>query len=143
MRIPTHPRFYVVSPCFAVAKVWRTTLDGNPTVFVDPVKVDLHDEKSNYCYADEGLINKYVTIWAAKDTADVIIAIALWWTGSGLASKIINRVDPTTLAQALAEAAISWPGYPYTDLNYTDMQKGSKYYDEYKQLNDAIQSEYG
>jgi hypothetical protein len=153
MHIPAHPRFYVVSPCFAVAKVWRTTLDGNPTVFVDPVKVDLHGEKSNYCYADTNLINTYVGIWAAADAARVVEIILSLGVKSGqiVVSKglqkvagVINKwIDPITLAQSIGEAAISWPGYPYSDLNYTDMQSGSKYYDEYAKLNEALQSEYG
>jgi len=141
MHVPAHPRFYVVSPCFAVAKVWRTTYDGNPTVFVHPIKVDLHGEKSNYCYADDNLINEYVGIWAATDAARILEYF--YGPEKGIFAKIWNAVDPITLVQGLAEAAISWPGYPYSDLNYTDMQQGSKYYDEYNKLNEALQSEYG
>jgi hypothetical protein len=153
MHIPAHPRFYVVSPCFAVAKVWRTTYDGNPTVFVDPIRVDLHGEKSNYCYADTNLVNAYVGIWAAADAARIAAIILSWGVESGhigvsegvskVAGWINKWIDPITIAQSIGEAAISWPGYPYSDLNYTDMQQGSKYFDEYTKISEAIQSEYG
>lgn len=153
MHIPAHPRFYVVSPCFAVAKIWKTTYGGNPTVFVDPIRVNLHGEKSNYCYADTNLVNSYVEIWAAADAARVAAIILSWGVASGeigvsegiqKVAGVINKwVDPITLAQSIGEAAISWPGYPYSDLNYTDMQQGSKYFDEYAKLSEAIQSEYG
>jgi len=119
--IPPNPRFYVVSPCFATAKIWKTKYNGDPTIFVYPEKVDLGDSASNYCYADEGLINQYTAVWLGSDAATIITTI----TGFGVASdavkligKIINIADPVTLAQGIIEGAISWPTWPYKALTY-------------------------
>jgi ASC-1-like (ASCH) protein len=152
MHVPSHPRFYVVSPCFAVAKVWKTNLDGELTVFVRPVKIDT-EGSSNYCYADSNLINTYTTIWATADTATIVEIVLSWGVSSGrivvkewvekAASVVSKYVDPITLVQSIAEAAISWPGPPYTGLNYTDMQEGSKNYEGFKELENALKSAYG
>jgi hypothetical protein len=88
------------------------------------------DKSSNYCYADEDLINAYTAIWAAEDTATVIEAILSFGTSSGKIAlkglaettfKEWDKLDPSSFLAAMAEAAISWPGHPYRDLNYTDM----------------------
>nr|MBA4405217.1 hypothetical protein [Nanoarchaeum sp.] len=150
-RIPSHPRFYVVSPCFAVAKVWKTNLEGEPTIFVYPIKVDV-EGRSNYCYADTALVNAYTTIWATSDIltiAETILTLGTSSAKTGLKLTLKNTLerwgifDPVTFGQVMAEAAISWPGYPYTDLNYTDMQEGSKNYEGFKELENALKSTYG
>lgn len=129
--IPPHPRFYVVSPCFAKAKVWKTNLDGEPTIFVLPEKVDMNGTASNYCYADEGLVNTYTAIWAASDVATIITtltgvgtvqkALKLPQEAMKLVGQVINIADPVTLAQGIAEGFVSWPGWPFQPLNYTQM----------------------
>jgi hypothetical protein len=83
MHVPSNPRFYVVSPCFAVAKVWKTNLDGQPTIFVHPIKVDMKGKNSNYCYADSDLINAYTAIWAAADAAQIAEIVLTWAVSSG------------------------------------------------------------
>ncbi len=122
MHVPEHPRFYVVSPCFAIAKIWKTKYNGEDTIFIKPEKCDV--EASNYCYADEDLVNNYVLIWAASDTATVIEAY-LTFGASSVASKIVKHTDPVTVAQVIAESAISWPGWPFEGLTYDKMQAGA------------------
>ena len=57
--VTENPRFHLVSPCFAVAKVWKSGVDGSIYVDIDkggkcnvtgcPSGIDT----PNYCYADE------------------------------------------------------------------------------------------
>jgi len=155
-RVPSHPRFYIVSPCFAVAKVWKTNLDGEPTIFVHPVLVDTETNSSNYCYADENLINTYTTIWATEDAATIIEAILSFGVSSGrivlkeatktLADKVLNIwgfTDPATLFAILAEAAISWPGAPYDELSLDDMEKNVENMEAFNELRQALEEEFG
>ncbi len=130
MHVPQHPRFYVVSPCFAIAKVWKTIYNGEPTIFIYPEKKETPGS-SNYCYADSNLINQYVAIWAISD----ILSFMPWssFLGKlGLAEKltktvdkIIGIADPVTLAQGILEGAISWPGYPFAPLTYEDIVRAT------------------
>ena len=119
--VPPHPRFYVVSPCFANAKIWKTTLDGKPTIFVYPEKIDLGDSASNYCYADINLVNQYTAVWAISDVATVITVITGWGAAKGavaIAKQVINIADPVTLVQGIVEGAISWPTWPFKTLTW-------------------------
>jgi hypothetical protein len=124
MHVPSHPRFYLVSPCFATVKIWKTKYNGEDTIFIKPEKCNLGDQASNFCYADEDLINKYTGIWFASDVATVVESIltageaAVW-------KSVVKAADPVTLTQALAEATISWPGWPYSDLTYEKLQNNS------------------
>ncbi|MEM3609834.1 MAG: hypothetical protein QW076_02925 [Candidatus Anstonellales archaeon] len=128
MRVPSHPRFYVVSPCFAMAKIWKTNYDNKPTIFINIEKADVDGEASNYCIADNNLINLYYTIWTTSD----IVTLTSWlWSGplksmSELLNKIIKVTDPVTLAQGIAEGLISWPTSPWQPLTYEIMQKYQK-----------------
>lgn len=151
--IPSNPRFYVVSPCVANAKIWKTTYNGKPTIFVYPEKVYLEGEASNYCYADEGLVNQYVTIWFLSDVGTVIQSVNGFVIGRELkgaqqiadvadrslvisavkssynyiADKVFMITDPITLAQGIAEGAIGWPGLPFKPLTWEQISKyGSK-----------------
>jgi len=120
--VPEHPRFYVVSPCLATAKIWKTTYNGQPTIFINMDKVDLGDSASNYCYADSNLINSYVAIWFASDTATLVTTVlpflSLPKTVTSLVGKIIGIADPITLTQGIVEGAISWPGQPFKTLTW-------------------------
>lgn len=128
MHVPENPRFYVVSPCMATAKIWKTTYNGDPTIFVYPQKVDLGDSASNYCYADSNLINEYTAIWLGSDVTTIVTTI----TGIGAAEgamEIVNKVfataDPGTLAQGIIEGAISWPGWPFKELTWEQISANS------------------
>jgi hypothetical protein len=142
MQVPANPRFYVVSPCFAVAKIWKTNYNNKPTIFVAIDKRSVEGEASNYCYADEGLINTYTTIWALSDVGTAVEFINGFVLNRALkkateegakkaikegfkstANKIFNYADPVTLAQGIAEGFVSWPEYPWRPLNYDIMQK--------------------
>jgi len=117
--IPQHPRFYVVSPCHATAKIWKTVYDGRDTIFIYPQKIDTKGEGSNYCYADNELINTYTAIWL---TSDVLTLVETVFTGgTSLIAKVWRAADPVTLGQIFAEAAISWPGMPYKTLDFNVM----------------------
>jgi len=125
MWVSEHPRFYVVSPCFAIAKIWKTNYIGIDTIFVKPEKVDMKGEASNYCYADEELINQYTAIWFASDVWNIIESYFTAGTATGvklLIKSIIKYGDPSNLVEILAEMAVSWPGYPYKSMNYDTMQ---------------------
>ncbi len=150
--VPAHPRFYVVSPCFAVAKVWKTSLDGQPTIFVHPIKIEMEGGSSNYCYADTDLINAYTTIWAASDAATVIETVmSLGVRGATKGASLVLKnalsgwglADPTTFFQCIAEGAISWPGYPYTGMNYTDMLESNENTKAFNELQSKLESAYG
>jgi len=154
--VPPHPTFYVVSPCFAVAKVWKTELESGPTIFVHPIKVDMNGERSNYCYADSDLINAYTSIWAAGDAAAVLEVIFTWGVSSGKVAlkestkTIVKKTlgtwttfDPVTLAQAAAEAYISWPGAPFTSLNLTDMEENNENAQAFKDLQESLENQFG
>ncbi len=150
--VPPHPRFYVVSPCFAVAKVWKTNLDGQPTIFVHPIKVDMEGKRSNYCYADADLINTYTAIWGAADILTIVEVVLSFGTRAaekGLKATVKQTLgkwsmfDPVTLGQTLAEAAISWPGYPYTSLNYTDIHESGTYSEPFKDLEESLMKQFG
>jgi hypothetical protein len=127
--IPENPRFYVVSPCMATAKIWKTTYYGEPTIFVYPEKVDIGDSASNYCYADSNLVNQYTEIWFASDTATLITSILpflkLPKAATELVGKIIGYGDPITLAQGIAEGAISWPSWPFKTLTWEQISANS------------------
>jgi len=148
--IPSNPRFYVVSPCFAVAKVWKS----GKTIFVYIDKRSTEGETSNYCIADDALINEYTAIWALSDTGTIIQTIsglslaksvktATNVVGAtkeqlqvikesvqsgfrGVSDKIFNIADPVTLAQGIAEGVVSWPCYPWQPLNYDKILKYAK-----------------
>lgn len=120
-RIPSNPRFYVVSPCFANAKVWKTSYNGEPTIFVYPEKVDVGDNASNYCYADTNLVNQYVATWAISDTLTVLTTIIGFGGAEGameLVSEVVNTADPVTVTQSVIEGAISWPSWPFKPLTW-------------------------
>jgi len=131
MGIPEHPRFYVVGPCFAQARVWKTRYNGEDTIFIKPEKFDLNDTASNYCYADEDLINAYAWAWFASDVTDVVQLVVMgtkkYATGALKTAiqskiwKIFDWVDPSSLIQAGIEQAISWPGEPYKPLTWKQM----------------------
>jgi hypothetical protein len=150
--IPSNPRFYVVSPCFAVAKVWKTHVDGQSTIFVHPIKVDMKNKNSNYCYADTDLVNAYSTIWAVSDAATVITTVASLGLGSATSGAELalkngldkwGMADPVTLVQSIAEGAISWPGYPYTGMNYTDILENNENAQAFNELQAGLKSAYG
>jgi hypothetical protein len=87
---------------------------------------------SNYCYADDTIVNEYLAIWDISDAATIITTL----TGIGplkaalvplkpamkTVSKVVNVADPVTFAQAMIEAAISWPQYPWKDLDVSTME---------------------
>lgn len=60
--VPENPRFYVVSPCFAVAKIWKSGKDDKIYVKIDKAdKCNVTEcpsgvDTPNYCYADEEYI---------------------------------------------------------------------------------------
>ena len=126
MQVPSNPRFYVVSPCFALAKVWKTNYEGTDTIFILPEKVETNGS-SNYCYADSDLINQYTAIWAISDILDFMP----WSSFLGflkipakavsVVDSVVGIADPATLLQGILEGAISWPGSPWTPLNYQGM----------------------
>jgi hypothetical protein len=134
-RIPEHPRFYIVSPCMAVAKVWKTTYNGEPTIFVYPEKVDMGGNASNYCYADDALIHEYTAIWFGSDIMTLVTTF-LSFGGTRVLpkavqstiknsvtafNKVVKVADPVTFGQCLLEAAISWPGYPYKSMGKDEL----------------------
>jgi len=121
MHVPSHPRFYVVSPCFAIAKIWKTP---NKIIFVQPEKVDMEGKTSNYCYADEGLINQYHAIWISTEALNYVLDVLTAGTKT-LVESIVKEADPSNVIQMVAEMAISWPGWPHSGLDYTDMQSQS------------------
>jgi len=144
MHVPEHPRFYVVSPCFAVAKVWKTVYNGQDTIFVKPDKCTIASNEtsgeplaSNYCYADTNLVNSYTLIWATSDLLSflpyekIFEAVGLpaktitKLAGTGEEKGILNKYDPATVIQAVLEAAVSWPGYPWKQLDYQTMQQSA------------------
>jgi len=59
---PENPRFHVISPCFATAKIWKSGTDGKIYVNIDKAnKCDVSScpsgiDTPNYCYADEDYI---------------------------------------------------------------------------------------
>lgn len=141
--VPEHPRFYVVSPCMATAKIWKTTYNNQPTIFVYPEKIGLEGNASNYCYADEDLIKTYTFIWLVSDVATVIqtvdgfaiskavkdatygitnyeavqvITDSIKNSYNAIANKVFSIADPITLAQGMVEGAVSWPGFPFKTL---------------------------
>lgn len=122
--VPEHPRFYVVSPCFAIAKVWKTIYNGKQTIFVKPEKIKMEEKASNYCYADQELINQYTLVWIGTDVLDIVLTY--FSAGSyPLLSKIVSFTDPAELAQVGAEMVLAWPGYPWEDMSYTVMDSES------------------
>jgi len=126
MHIPSNPRFHVVSPCFAVAKIWKTTYHNKPTIFVKVEKKGLGGEASNYCYADVGLVNQYVLVWLVSDVLTVIETYFTWGASSGakeVLKKVTNTGDPVTLTQGIIEGFISWPGHPWQSLSYEKIRK--------------------
>lgn len=150
--VPAHPRFYVVSPCFAVAKVWKTNLDGQQTIFVHPIKVDMKGKNSNYCYADTDLVNAYTTIWAASDAATIITTVmSLGVKSAESGAKLVLKnalgkwglADPVTFFQCIAEGAIGWPGAPYTGMNYTDILENTGNVQAFNELQAGLKSAYG
>jgi hypothetical protein len=155
-RVPSHPTFYVVSPCFAVAKVWKTEMDGEKTIFIKPEKVNMSTNNSNYCYADSNLVSSYVKIWAAEDVLTVVEAVVSWGISSGKivleeAAKLVAKdalekfglVDPVSLVAAMAEASISWPGPPFTGLDYDTMNENTDNVEAFNELKEAMKEQYG
>jgi hypothetical protein len=136
-QVPSHPRFYLVSPCFGIAKVWKTTYNGEKTIFIKVDKFDLNDTASNYCYADENLINTYGAIWFLSTLGQIAESVATWSIGKAaqeagrmsiqqtFAKTILDKVDPVLLAQAFFEAYISWPGWPFKSLTFETMNASS------------------
>lgn len=126
MHVPTNPRFYVVSPCFAYAKVWKTEYEGTDTIFILPEKMET-EGASNYCYADSDLINQYTIVWAVTDLLDFMPwssflgVLKLAKPVTQVVDKIVGTADPATLLQGILESAISWPGYPWQPLGYQEM----------------------
>jgi hypothetical protein len=131
-QVPSHPRFYVVSPCFGMAKIWKTKYNGEKTIFIKIDKFDLNDTASNYCYADENLINTYGEIWFLSTVGQVVESVASWglkkaaqeagrMTLSQTFAKTVLNWDPVLLAQSFAEAYISWPGWPFKSLTFESM----------------------
>jgi len=126
MHVPPHPRFYVVSPCFAIAKVWKTKYEGVDTIFILPEKVETNDS-SNYCYADSDLINQYVAIWAITDFLDFmpwsrfLSILKFAKPVTEVVDKIVGTADPATLLQGILESVVSWPGAPWAPLGYQEM----------------------
>ncbi|HLC51349.1 MAG TPA: hypothetical protein VJH90_03190 [archaeon] len=120
---PEHPRFHVVSPCFAIAKVWKTDYQGVNTTFVSFQKCDIKNDKgettaSNYCFADESLVNSYLAVWTGSDACTVIqsaIPGGAAWTA---VKTVFNVADPCSLIQVAGETTLAWPGQPWKDLNY-------------------------
>jgi len=134
MWIPEHPRFYVVSPCFAIAKVWKTEYENKDTIFVKPDKIDMEGKASNYCYADQELVNRFMIIWLATDVLNVVEAV--FSTGSSsMIKSVVSQADFANLIQIVTEAASCWPGYPYKDMTYDIMQSevGSAAYNDLAQ----------
>jgi hypothetical protein len=148
-RVPENPRFYVVSPCLARGKVWKTTYYGNPAIFVYPDKTNVNGTASNYCYADSDLVNTYTEIWAASDALTLVqfitgiaaakvaakaaqgavklaqptITQAVKNSFKLTASNVIDMVDPVTLCQGIAEGFVSWPGWPFQQLTWETIRK--------------------
>lgn len=121
MHVPSNPRFYVAGPCFAIAKIWKTS---DNTIYIKPEKVDMQGKSSNYCYADEDLINQYFAIWASTEALGYVLDF-LTVGSKTIVSKLVKETDPSNLIQMAAEMAISWPGWPYASLTYEDMQSQS------------------
>jgi hypothetical protein len=133
--VPSNPRFYLVSPCFGVAKIWKT--DSDMTIYVAMDKCQITDNStdknadtsaSNYCYADTNLINQYVAIWGTSDFGTIIEAVLTGGTSEVLkvtTKALIKAGDPINVVQGLAEAAVSWPGAPWSDMTYEKMTASS------------------
>ncbi len=113
-------------------------------------------ERSNFCYADSSLVDAYTAIWAVSDAAVVVEILLTWGASSGriglseTTTKLVKNTlgkwttfDPVTIAQAAAEAYISWPGPPYTTLNYTDIEEGGRYSEPFMELEDALKKQFG
>ncbi|MBU3904566.1 MAG: hypothetical protein KJ906_00245 [Nanoarchaeota archaeon] len=155
MHVPEHPRFYVVSPCFAKAKIWKTNevIEGENTIFISMEKCDAGGA-SNYCFADESLVNRYAAIWAISDYTDVALSLVSMGTFK-IGGKVVEitakeslktfagktiDLDVVTIGQSLVEAAISWPGYPFEDMTFEKMKAGTdtctygKFQEEMKKL---------
>jgi hypothetical protein len=145
MQIPSHPRFYIASPCFGTAKVWKSTYNGEPTIFIHIDKEEVVDEDgdghpdgSNFCYADEGLINQYALVWGISDAIQLVPwswafgKLGLSSISKTLGSKIDtfanNVMDPVTLVQGILEGVISWPLAPYLPLGMTTMHSSTSSY---------------
>ena len=135
MAVPEHPRFYVVGPCFAEAKVWKTRYQGDDTIFVSLEKFDLGDDASNYCYADTDLVNAYATAWFVSDVADVaqFVIMGTKKMTSETVQKIVKSrivsyfdwIDPSSLLQAGMEYMISWPTEPFKPLTWKELVSGA------------------
>ena len=132
MQVPSHPRFYVVSPCFGMAKVWKSTYEGQRTIFIKIDKYDMNDTSSNYCYADEDLINQYAAIWFLSTAGEIAQSVSGYSVKKAISTaaktsiknsvaKTFLDIDPVSLLQGLAEAWISWPGWPFKSLTWETM----------------------
>ena len=66
-----------------------------------------------------------MTIWLVTDVWNVAETVIGTVWGAGLFKTIITWTDSANLAQAVAEAAISWPGAPYDDMTYEKMNSES------------------
>jgi len=139
--VPEHPRFYVVGPCFAEARVWKTRYNGEDTIFVQLIRHDLGDKASNYCYADENLINAYAAVWLVSDAATAADVIYSGYssfgksasdavlqsgksTAKGTIGNFLNWLDVGTLVQVAGEYYLSWPGHPFKPLTWEQFVTG-------------------
>lgn len=138
MHVPEHPRFYLVGPCFATARVWKTDYNGAKTVFIYPEKIET-EGSSNYCYASSDLVNQYTAIWAVSDIISFIptpasgtkvgkfaTMLKIGDEASNMIGKILNTADPATIIQSVMEAAIAWPGAPWSPLTWDEMYKAQQ-----------------
>ena len=95
-----NPNFYVVSPCFAIAKVWKDA--GSDTVFIDVDKTGKCDvsgceqqltdsiDTPNYCYASEEFI------WGNNDAPSLAVYLGEY-----------------IFCRATCEAITTTPGSPF------------------------------
>ncbi|MBR9682218.1 MAG: hypothetical protein GOV02_00950 [Candidatus Aenigmarchaeota archaeon] len=79
------PRFYLASPCFGFAKVWKK----GGTVYVDVEKCDVGDA-ANYCYADKDYI------WGRNDEPKLSQGLAIFFTSFATCKISTAVVDVAT-----------------------------------------------
>jgi len=98
-----NPRFYLVSPCYGIAKVWKK--DTTIYISVKKCPVDTEDSKhSNYCYADSNLVwgsasaDNTIDITGASAVSGEIVAMA--------AASLTGTLNPAT-AKAIAYGTAS------------------------------------
>ncbi|MEM5813438.1 MAG: hypothetical protein QXU71_03700, partial [Candidatus Aenigmatarchaeota archaeon] len=84
--IDPNPRFYLVSPCYAKLQMYIKNYtneigENETTIFIKPYLKRVED-KANYCYATEGLVNFWVGSYAAEFAVGCTIGI-LCTAGTG------------------------------------------------------------